>query len=498
MSTRELFGDDDSSSDEDEVSPPEKDLEQASDSQQEKEADNKSGDVKPTESSGASQGEKKSDQPKQRIFDDDSDDDDDDNQFDDKGSIVGLSSSALALAGDKVGQQHQQHDDRETDGDAAHKKKTLKPMDQRRLVVQESKRPNADSVSLHVTKLPNLVGIQIEAFDPSTYSARNEEDEFGGAVHNLVRWRYKKEEDKSGNLERDSTGNLIRESNSRLVQWSDGSWTMHVGTESFEVDTLDQSSKLGGTGSNTASNGFAGLNGYLYLSQKATYHEEKKNDEDGEENDGGEPAGTVLECMGAISSRLTARPSSLQSEAHKSLTVAVRQKTIKKARIAEFVTQEDPEKAKAARIKVKDDLEKAAGRKRNAGGGPGFHSGTRRPRMSRDYLEGDDDDYDTTNISAMKRRAVGGDEDMDDYGVDSEDDYGVDEDDEDDTFNQRRPKKKAKAVSTKKSVKQMVEESEEDDFIVGDDEDDDEEVAPIVKASRKRPQLAVLDDDDSD
>ncbi len=260
----------------------------------------------------------------------------------------------------------------------------------RHLQVLESQRPPAGT-TLFITKLPNLVGIQTEPFDENTYSASIE------------------------------NGHLIRESNARLVAWDDGnggpkSYTLHVGTEVFEVDTNDSSS-----------NGFAGLNGYLYLSQKATLPDEDHT-----------PAGTVLESMGAIKSRLVARPSSLQSEAHKKLTLAVRQKTIKKARIAEYVTQEDPEKAKQERIKINADLDKAMVRKRQS---TGSH---RRPAMSRRFLEEEDDgNYDSVNIRAMKRGAF--DEDVD-YGEDSEED---EEEEDDSMFNRRRPTERTKRMTKK-------------------------------------------------
>ena len=130
--------------------------------------------------------------------------------------------------------------------------------------------------------------------------------------------------------------------------------------------------------------------------------------------------------MGAIQSRLVARPSSLQSEAHKKLTVAVRQKTIKKARIAEYVTQEDPEKAKQERIKINADLDKAMVRKRQS-------SGSHRRPAHVSSLSGREEDgnYDSVNIRAMKRGAF--DEDMD-YGEDSDED---EEEEDDSMFNRR-------------------------------------------------------------
>eukprot|EP00934_Nitzschia_sp_Nitz4_P003322 Nitzschia sp. Nitz4//scaffold170_size48074//41907//43334//NITZ4_007113-RA/size48074-processed-gene-0.15-mRNA-1//1//CDS//3329538664//3312//frame0 len=326
------------------------------------------------------------------------------------------------------------------------------------VTVLESTRPN-NQVSLHMTKLPNLVAIQPEPFDEDNYLPDDEEVQYKGYVHNMIRWRYKK--DKDGQLIRSDDGSLTRESNTRLVQWSDGSFTLHIGNEAFDIQTVDSSSK-----------GFAGLNGYVHLSQKATL---SNDDEEGE----GAPGGTVLESIGAVTSRLVAKPSSLQSEAHKSLTVAVRQRTIKTARIAEYVTQEDPEKAKAARIRNKEDLEKATARKSSS-----YRPSTSRhrsPGMNRRYLEeeDDDDDYDTTNIRKLKKGAAMED-DMDDYGDESDDD-------ENETFRTSRDRKRRKQ-----------EDSDEDELVFDEDSDDEEGTLITAHKKSKRSHQAVVDDDDDD
>lgn len=452
-SNRDLFGDD-SASDEDEV--------------------NQNGEVSPEKPKD--DGEKiaieKSEEPPTEHKEesghgdlDDSDEDDDEPQFDDQGAIVGLKSTTLA--GAKINRENPDLSSRRSESpssvqDAAVSTKSL--------VLQEMKtRPN----NLHMTKLPNILGVQTEAFDPTTYLAAAEEEDFGQAAYNLMRWRY--QTDAAGHSVRDANDQLVRESNTRLVEWEDGTYTLHVGNETFQVDMLDSSSA-----------GFAGLNGYLYLSQTATYKDEADEQKE-------EPAGTVLECMGPVQSRMVIRPSSLQSEAHKLLTVGIRQKTIKKARIAEFVTQEDPEKLKLERIKVKQDLEKAAIRKKSGGSyNPRSSTGGRRPRMSREYLEDEEDgNFDTTNLKAMKRRTMGGEyEEMDDYG-DGSDDYGDADDDKDETFRKVRP---GRGGQGKKTGSKDAE-SDEDEVFFGEVDDDEDEITPVVKASKKRSHQAVVDDD---
>ena len=44
-------------------------------------------------------------------------------------------------------------------------------------------------------------------------------------VENTIRWR----------VDFDAEGNAIRESNAKLVKWSDGSLSLHLGSEIFDV-----------------------------------------------------------------------------------------------------------------------------------------------------------------------------------------------------------------------------------------------------------------------
>jgi hypothetical protein len=187
--------------------------------------------------------------------------------------------------------------------------------------------------------------------------------------------------------------------------------------------------------------------------------------------------------------------------------IGIRQKTMKKSRIAEIVTQEDPEKLKQERIQFKHDLEKAKQRTNRRTDG-------RRPRMSRDYMEStrnpsdyyypedeDDVDYDTTRIKDMKRRTMMGevdDEDMDDFGDDDEDEES---DEADGTFHRVRPgkHKKKKPLDIQKDKEDSEEEAEDELFHDANDDDDDEVVATKGGSSKKkRPHHAVFDDDDDD
>ncbi|KAL3821941.1 hypothetical protein ACHAXA_004429 [Cyclostephanos tholiformis] len=364
-----------------------------------------------------------------------------------------------------------------------------------------------------ITKLPNLVAINSAAYDASSHDIEREEGQYRGYVHNMIRWRYKT--DKAGEIVRDGGGEPVRESNTRVVRWSDGSFTLHVGKEVLEVDNLGGGSVLSDHPDASVA-GFPGINGYLYVSQKARIRPPSKKalerggpppegeeDDDDDDDTPSQPAGTVLECIAPIASRLMPRPSSLASEAHRNLTLAVRQRNVKRARIAEIVTEVDPEKEKLARIKGKDDLEKSrarggGGRRRSSGGG-------RRRGMNAGFLE-DDDDYDGVNIGKLKRQTMRrdpGEEEMD---------YGDDDDSEEDDEGWMSTKKKtrgaaaARAAGAKappKTSKKYSESSDDGEVVFGDDDDDDDDDDDGAFVKKRGgggggAKKAVLSDDDDD
>ncbi|KAF2348988.1 Leo1-like protein [Trinorchestia longiramus] len=87
---------------------------------------------------------------------------------------------------------------------------------------------------IHFVKLPNFLSVERRPFDHETYEDEIDEeetlDEEGRArlklkVENTIRWR----------LNFDNEGNAIRESNAKLVRWSDGSLSLHLGSEIFDV-----------------------------------------------------------------------------------------------------------------------------------------------------------------------------------------------------------------------------------------------------------------------
>jgi RNA polymerase-associated protein LEO1 len=351
----------------------------------------------------------------------------------------------------------------------------------------------------------------------------DEEEYYRGYVNNMIRWRYKYSPDDDTQISRDGDGNPLRESNTRLVKWSDGTYTLHVGQELLEVDNLDSSVPVDADGGGTSLPGFAGINGYLYVSQKARVRPPSKKDmidpddnnhetkhessEEDEEETPAQPAGTVLECIGPITSRFAPRPASLASEAHRNLTLAMRHRNVKRARIAEFVTDFDPEKEKQARIKGKDDLAKSQNRgARRSGGGGG-----RRRGMNPSYLE-EDEDYEGVNLGRLKRQTM-----RREYGNEDEEevmDYGEDSDEEEDEWSKNKKRKRgaalqaARASSAKEKVNKKKagvgnfdeddESSEEGEVVFGEDDDEEEEGAMFKKRTGGGAKKSDFLDDDDD
>jgi RNA polymerase-associated protein LEO1 len=90
------------------------------------------------------------------------------------------------------------------------------------------------SNEVHFVKLPNFLSVEPRPFSHDTYEDEMPKgdalDEEGKTrirlkVENTIRWKYDK----------DSEGNLFKQSNARMVKWSDGSMSLYLGNEIFDV-----------------------------------------------------------------------------------------------------------------------------------------------------------------------------------------------------------------------------------------------------------------------
>ncbi|KAL0168985.1 hypothetical protein M9458_037207, partial [Cirrhinus mrigala] len=108
------------------------------------------------------------------------------------------------------------------------------PVPETRIEVEIPKVSTDLGSELYFVKLPNFLSVEPRPFDPQYYEDEFEDeemlDEEGRTrlklkVENTIRWRSR----------RDEEGNEIKESNARIVKWSDGSMSLHLGNEVFDV-----------------------------------------------------------------------------------------------------------------------------------------------------------------------------------------------------------------------------------------------------------------------
>jgi RNA polymerase-associated protein LEO1 len=345
-----------------------------------------------------------------------------------------------------------------------------------------------NSATLHTTRLPNVLGINPTPHDSETYDAHEEEEKYGITMSNMVRWRYA-----GDNAKRSSDGEPARESNARVVKWSDGTTSLYIGKEIYDLEeskniadqaeqTLDDEKETNGKAKkrNLKSRHF------LYLSHPA-YQLANKNDVDFKDEQ--QPL-TVLECIGPIASKLSAKPSSLQSNAHKTLTLKVRQENVKRARIAETVTFADPEAEKAKRIAMKNTLLKMQGGSQATGRSGGTRAGNRRMRYNRQDNYEDEEKYDSFNIKAMKKRA------FEDENERMDELEGSDEDG--DWEKKGTWKNQRDAVKKARQQQRFESSDEEENEALFEDEDSEGENAAPVRMKKKSTSGAVFEDDDDE
>ncbi|KAF8075064.1 RNA polymerase II-associated protein [Lyophyllum atratum] len=220
-----------------------------------------------------------------------------------------------------------------------------------------------------VIRMPNFVKVDSKPFHPDTYMGPEHEDEESQPsesirersmsiklkVENTVRWRWTKDE----------AGVEQRQSNSRVIRWSDGTLSLRLGKELFDINqSLDTSAGVPRQliGSQSSQPPPPSQTDAPVRSQGLTYlvAQHKRSQ--------------VLQSEAVITGYMSLRPTGMQSETHRMLVRAVGQKHNKVARLrmAPDPTM-DPEREKmelmkqsAKKSKKKHDLDDilGGGRKR--------------------------------------------------------------------------------------------------------------------------------------
>ncbi|ELU09383.1 hypothetical protein CAPTEDRAFT_221877 [Capitella teleta] len=239
-----------------------------------------------------------------------------------------------------------------------------------RIEVEIPKINTALGKNLYFVKLPNFLSVETRPFDPQVYEDEIDEDEVMDEegrtrlklkVENTIRWRTMKDDD--GNDVLDEFGEPVRESNARYVRWSDGSMSMHLGNEIFDVHPMT----------------LQGDFNHLFIRQ-----------------------GTGLQGQAVFKTKLTFRPHSTDSFTHRKMTMSMVDRSSKTQKVKVLpIAGKDPESQRSEMIKKEEERLRASIRR---------ESQQRRIRerahqrgLNPNYLE-DDDDENGISLSAIKHK----------------------------------------------------------------------------------------------
>lgn len=337
-------------------------------------------------------------------------------------------------------------------------------------------------------------------------------------VENTVRWRWIKDDfgqDVSAcllTLTPFLCGLQRRQSNSRIIRWSDGSLSLRLGKELFDINrTIDTSGgvvrqSIGGSQSASQSTSSASQSSGL-RSQGLTYlvAQHKRSE--------------VLQAEAVITGYMTLRPTGMQSETHRMLVRAVGQKHSKVARLrmAPEPTM-DPEREKLELLR----LSARKSKKKTEDGGFGVRrkrSSSQRKRPGHDVWTDDEEpEYegseDEDEVRGAKRKAEarkGGEYQEDDFVV-------ADESEEDGGFGEGSGKKRRRREEEEDPLDRLdakIDQQQEEerkkknyDSLGGDDshdmdveseeEDEEHRVRKAGSGTRKTKRTLTFEEDEDE
>lgn len=223
---------------------------------------------------------------------------------------------------------------------------------------------------LYFVKFPNFLSVDTHPYNPDWYEDEIDEDELQDEegkgrlklkVENTIRWRA---------VLNPRTLEETKESNARVVKWSDGSTSLHLGSEIFDIHKTQMNQ---------------GENNHLFVRQ-----------------------GLGLHGQAVFKTKLSFRPHSTDSFTHRKMTLSLADKSQKthKIRVLPNVGK-DPEAHRTEMIKKEEDRLKASIRRENKARRTRERSHHRGPSAS--YLEPDqydeEDEDGGISLSAIKNNA---------------------------------------------------------------------------------------------
>ncbi|XP_059420719.1 RNA polymerase-associated protein LEO1-like [Carassius carassius] len=317
------------------------------------------------------------------------------------------------------------------------------PVPETRIEVEIPKVSTDLGSELYFVKLPNFLSVEPRPFDPQYYEDEFEDeemlDEEGRTrlklkVENTIRWRTR----------RDEEGSEIKESNARIVKWSDGSMSLHLGNEVFDVYKAP----------------LQGDHNHLFIRQ-----------------------GTGLQGQAVFKTKLTFRPHSTDSATHRKMTLSLADRCSKTQKIRILpMAGRDPESQRNEMIKKEEERLRASIRResqqrrmREKQHQRGLNAGYLEP----DRYDEDEEGEESISLAAIKSKYKGGglrEERARIYSSDS--DEGSDED-------KAQRLMKAKRLDSdeegENSGKRKAEEDEESaakkpkKYVISDEEEEEEE-----------------------
>ena len=334
-------------------------------SEAEKEGDDEDSDSSDEDNEKIKRLKQFSDQENEERHDDD--DEDDDVAMDNKEEREAKrlnQLNELGLGDDDIEDEDENEEEREVKDEVVEEEAPLVT----RIEVEIPKIQNDLGNEVAYVKLPNFLSVDTHPYDPSWYEDEIDEDEIlddeGRArlklkVESTARWRTVVDEN----------GVSKRESNTRIVKWSDGTMSLHLGSEIFDIHKHDF---------------LQGDNNHLFIRQ-----------------------GTGLLGQAIFKTKLTFRPHSTDSFTHRKMTLSLAEKSHKtqKIRVIPNVGK-DPEAHRSEMIKKEEDRLKASIRRENKMRRVRERANIRGPTAS--YLEpdGHDEEADdgTISLSAIKNK----------------------------------------------------------------------------------------------
>ncbi|VDM16718.1 unnamed protein product [Hydatigera taeniaeformis] len=231
---------------------------------------------------------------------------------------------------------------------------------------------------MYLVKMPNFLSVETRPFDPSFYEGELDEDEILDEegrtrlklkVENTIRWR----------LSKNANNNVTQESNARIVRWSDGSLSLHLGDEIFDVHKMDIQSDFN----------------HLFIRE-----------------DRG------LQGQAIFRSKLSFRPHSTDSFTHRKMTLSLADKTSKSQKVKILpVAGADPESNRSLAVRKEEERLRVALRResqqrrmqeRQLAAASAHRQRRSVPGPSGYESFGDSDADNTVSLSAIKRNAKAG------------------------------------------------------------------------------------------